>query len=121
MDPGRPLVVLLESRLSPVFLLVSVTCKPEDFSCGGRVNRCIPNSWRCDGQMDCENGSDEQGCRKCHLVTHTAQATCAGAKELPRSLESREQSGLIPKVVPVTLWAGCSFLGYVFGGSFPAP
>ncbi|ERE74788.1 low-density lipoprotein receptor precursor [Cricetulus griseus] len=41
---------------------VSVTCQSKEFSCGGRVSRCIPNSWRCDGQTDCENGSDEQGC-----------------------------------------------------------
>ncbi|KAK7796135.1 hypothetical protein U0070_012174 [Myodes glareolus] len=33
-----------------------------EFSCGGLVSRCIPDSWRCDGQTDCENGSDEQGC-----------------------------------------------------------
>uniref|UniRef100_A0A2K5EXQ4 Low-density lipoprotein receptor n=1 Tax=Aotus nancymaae TaxID=37293 RepID=A0A2K5EXQ4_AOTNA len=40
----------------------SVSCRSEDFSCGGRVSRCIPQFWRCDGQVDCENGSDEQGC-----------------------------------------------------------
>ncbi|XP_068779065.1 low-density lipoprotein receptor isoform X1 [Struthio camelus] len=40
----------------------SVSCKPEEFSCGGRLNRCIPASWRCDAEADCENGSDERDC-----------------------------------------------------------
>ncbi|XP_030649450.1 low density lipoprotein receptor a [Chanos chanos] len=38
------------------------TCRPNQFSCGGRLNQCIPNSWRCDGQSDCQNSTDEEGC-----------------------------------------------------------
>ncbi|KAM4634312.1 low density lipoprotein receptor a [Polymixia lowei] len=38
------------------------TCRPAEFSCGGRLNMCVPNIWRCDGESDCENGADEESC-----------------------------------------------------------
>nr|2M7P_A Chain A, Low-density lipoprotein receptor, Relaxin receptor 1 [Homo sapiens] len=38
-----------------------VTCSLGYFPCGN-ITKCIPQFWRCDGQVDCDNGSDEQGC-----------------------------------------------------------
>ncbi|XP_071498786.1 uncharacterized protein [Diadema antillarum] len=35
---------------------------PECFTCG-TGQRCLPRSWVCDGDLDCENGEDERNCR----------------------------------------------------------
>lgn len=44
-------------------------CGPNHFTCansGSDLNKdCIPASWRCDGQTDCPNKSDEVGCPTC--------------------------------------------------------
>lgn len=37
-------------------------CKTEDFQC--KNGRCIPASWRCDGNADCIDNSDEDNCGK---------------------------------------------------------
>ncbi|XP_076853340.1 low density lipoprotein receptor a [Brachyhypopomus gauderio] len=55
------------------------TCRPSEFSCGGRLNQCVPNSWKCDGKADCENGADETGCgpRQClNGEFHCASGQC---------------------------------------------
>ena len=36
-------------------------CSGELFECKG-VKTCIPQQWRCDGQEDCNDGSDEDNC-----------------------------------------------------------
>lgn len=46
-------------------------CGRDFFTCGrdhtttGSNSDCIPAGWRCDGQMDCQDGTDEIGCPAC--------------------------------------------------------
>ncbi|XP_029943604.1 SCO-spondin, partial [Salarias fasciatus] len=36
-------------------------CRPYEFSCA-TVEQCVPQAWRCDGETDCADASDEQRC-----------------------------------------------------------
>lgn len=36
-------------------------CTEHQFRCE-RSSRCVPKSWLCDGDSDCEDGSDEKNC-----------------------------------------------------------
>ena len=38
------------------------TCKPAEFTCTTGSPACIPLQWRCDGQAECSDHSDEIGC-----------------------------------------------------------
>lgn len=45
-----------------------LTCEENQFKC---MHRCIPISWRCDGDYDCvdeDDKTDEENCRKCDFL-----------------------------------------------------
>ena len=40
-------------------------CTSTQFRCGAQDDRCIPSIWKCDGEVDCKDKSDEpETCRK---------------------------------------------------------
>ena len=44
-----------------------IGCDEEnEFTC--KNNECIPNQFRCDGQLDCADDSDEHNCRKLEII-----------------------------------------------------
>lgn len=40
-------------------------CSPDQFRC--KAEKCIAKQWKCDGEDDCGDYSDETDCRKLHL------------------------------------------------------
>lgn len=40
-----------------------ITCPVGTFNCTGE-NKCMTTAWRCDGDVDCSSGEDEQNCEE---------------------------------------------------------
>ncbi|XP_078187991.1 low-density lipoprotein receptor-related protein 8 isoform X19 [Callithrix jacchus] len=71
-----------QRRNSPCLVLQSVNqpgdrakqvCPAEKLSCGPTSHKCVPASWRCDGEKDCEGGADEAGCAASVCAPHEFQ------------------------------------------------
>ena len=58
------------------------TCSSEEFLCplpGSRSERCLPQSWKCDGIPDCEDGRDEAECP--NLVCSPTEVRCSSGTQ----------------------------------------
>lgn len=56
-------------------------CPAEKLSCGPASHNCVPASWRCDGEKDCESGADEAGCATRELGQVPGSAGWSGSTE----------------------------------------
>jgi len=45
-----------------VFLCSEFKTCGSNFNCGDERKSCVPLMWRCDGEKDCPNNADEEGC-----------------------------------------------------------
>nr|KAF6374460.1 LDL receptor related protein 1 [Pipistrellus kuhlii] len=56
--PPQLLLLPLLSALAAAAVDVPKTCSPKQFACKDQIT-CISKGWRCDGERDCPDGSDE--------------------------------------------------------------
>ena len=49
-----------------MFTGVKGKCEPNEFRCANN-QKCVSVAWVCDGDMDCDDGSDERNCRLYYL------------------------------------------------------
>ncbi|XP_068828902.1 LOW QUALITY PROTEIN: SCO-spondin-like [Capricornis sumatraensis] len=63
-------------------------CSPSQLTCGS--GECLPSERRCDLQLDCQDGSDENGCVDCGLSSWSGWSSCSRSCGLGLAFQRRE-------------------------------
>lgn len=77
-------------------LAAQMTCGVDEFRCKDS-GRCIPARWKCDGEDDCGDGSDEPK-EECGELPAPLQGTAPGGEGQP----APSTSNLVPVPVPAS-------------------
>jgi len=74
----------------------SQTCSPYFFECSGI---CIPNKWKCDGELDCPKGQDESNC---DISTTLSPSTTIDLTSISTSTTSPGTATATDSTLPMT-------------------
>lgn len=56
-----------------MFAVNPLPCEPNEFQCDN--GQCAQKIWRCDGDQDCSDGSDERNCREYFILMSCSEIT----------------------------------------------